>query len=26
VADALREIETQALHLKIMGSYPVAAF
>jgi chorismate mutase / prephenate dehydratase len=26
VANALREIESRALHLKIMGSYPVAAF
>ena len=26
VAQALREIEAKALHLKVMGSYPVAAF
>lgn len=26
VAEALREIEARALHLKIMGSYPVAVF
>ena len=26
VAQALREIEARALHLKVMGSYPVAAF
>ena len=26
VAEALREIEARALHLKILGSYPVAAF